>query len=249
MEQISLRHAMVFSLLIHMLLFPGIGWLAGGWLHDRQPEQIIELDLFGDTEVGGGGAGSTGGGQDNASNQAAAAVQSEELAETIPAERVVAEAPAPVSESYFGTEAATPVQSASLSGTKGGSAGGGGSGGGTGGGIGGGTGPGIGIGSGSGAGGAGRGKVLPPRVLERLEPEYPYEARQKNIEGVVGVRIEILENGRPGEIGIVRSSGHGSLDDAARAAVRRWRFVPARDSITGAAVRSFTSLSIVFRLR
>ncbi|WP_371378453.1 TonB family protein [Sporomusa aerivorans] len=65
---------------------------------------------------------------------------------------------------------------------------------------------------------------------------------------IVGVKIEVLENGRTGEVQIARSSGRQSFDEAALQAVRKWRFVPAQEAVGGRTVRCFTTLSVVFRL-
>lgn len=119
---------------------------------------------------------------------------------------------------------------------------------GSGSGIGSGTGSGIGAGSGSGTGTGGGKGVMQPQILEKVEPVYPESARQANQEGTVSLRIEILTNGRPGLISIAHSSGYQALDNAAVAAVKRWRFVPARSPQTGAPVPSVTVLPMVFRL-
>lgn len=87
-----------------------------------------------------------------------------------------------------------------------------------------------------------------PRILSKVEPEYPEDARQEGISGTVGVKVEVLENGRPGEVRIARSSGRQSLDEAALQAVRQWRFVPAQETGSGQAVRCFTTFSVVFEL-
>lgn len=88
--------------------------------------------------------------------------------------------------------------------------------------------------------------VSAPRILSKVEPDYPDDARQEGVAGTVGVKIEVLENGRTGEVRIVRSSGRSSLDEAALQAVRRWRFVPAEED--GQAIRCFTTLAVVFDL-
>jgi len=93
---------------------------------------------------------------------------------------------------------------------------------------------------------AARKSVSAPRILSKVEPDYPEDARQDGIAGTVGVKIEVLENGRTGEVRIVRSSGRSSLDEAALQAVRRWRFVPAEED--GQAIRCFTTLAVVFDL-
>lgn len=90
--------------------------------------------------------------------------------------------------------------------------------------------------------------ILPPRVLQRVEPAYPQAARQQGLEGTVRVRIEVGVDGSAGSVVIATSSGYDILDKAALLAVRQWRFVPAKDADTGMAVACVTSLSIAFRL-
>lgn len=87
-----------------------------------------------------------------------------------------------------------------------------------------------------------------PRILNKVEPEYPEDARQEGVAGTVGVKVEVLENGRPGEVRVAHSSGWRSLDEAALQAVRQWRFVPAQENGSGQAVRCFTTFSVVFEL-
>lgn len=92
-------------------------------------------------------------------------------------------------------------------------------------------------------------RIAAPRLLFKTEPEYPEEARRAGAEGTVTVRIEIKENGQPGEVAISRSSGRASFDAAAVEAIRSWRFVPAQEEASGRAVRCYTTVSVVFRLR
>ena len=114
-----------------------------------------------------------------------------------------------------------------------------------------GTGSGTGSGSGSGAGpgqgdvngGGSRkgtgilGKLFPPsggtagnhpRYAENPKPSYPREAREKGYQGEVLLRVEVLSNGRVGEIEVARSSGHEILDRSALSTVKQWKFIPAR---------------------
>jgi protein TonB len=67
------------------------------------------------------------------------------------------------------------------------------------------------------------------RVLEVLPgenppPEYPATARRRHLEGTVVVRVEVAATGAVVACRLAQSSGHAVLDDAALAAVRRWRF-------------------------
>ena len=92
-----------------------------------------------------------------------------------------------------------------------------------------GTGNGTGSGSGDGAG-DGRGvPVTPPRIVSAVQPKYPSSARSAGVEGVVGVKMLVNANGKVEEAKVVRSSGNGALDEAALAAVYKWRFTPAKD--------------------
>lgn len=86
-----------------------------------------------------------------------------------------------------------------------------------------------------------------PRVRSMVEPVYPEDARQDGFTGTVYISIEVLENGHPGAVQVVSSSGWSSLDEAAVRAVRKWRFVPAQDEF-GHNMRCFTRLPVRFRL-
>lgn len=94
-----------------------------------------------------------------------------------------------------------------------------------------------------------RGNIAPPRILSKTEPDYPGAARQAGLEGTVILKVQIFENGRPGDIDIYRSSGHAALDNAAVTAVRKWRFTPAKDLDSGRAVPCITTLPVAFRLQ
>lgn len=91
--------------------------------------------------------------------------------------------------------------------------------------------------------------VSRPSILSKVDPSYPESARQGAVEGTVIVKIQILKNGRPGNISIYRTSGYGELDNAAIAAVQQWRFVPAKDRDSGEALLSEVSIPVAFRLQ
>ena len=96
-----------------------------------------------------------------------------------------------------------------------------------------GTGEGSGSGTGTGDGaGAGEGRgvpVTPPRVVSAVQPKYPSSARSAGVEGVVGVKMLVNASGKVEEAFVVRSSGNAALDEAAVAALYKWRFSPAKD--------------------
>lgn len=93
-----------------------------------------------------------------------------------------------------------------------------------------------------------RSTVQPPRILQKVEPAYPEEARRQGLAGKVIIKLEVLTTGQVGSATIERSSGHELLDDAAVEAVRQWRFIPARESASGNAIRCVTTVPLVFRL-
>lgn len=85
-----------------------------------------------------------------------------------------------------------------------------------------------------------------PRYKENPKPFYPWRARLRGEHGVVLVAVRVTADGRAGEVAIHRSSGSMSLDEAAVAAVKKWRFYPARrgDQL----VEAWVNVPIRFRL-
>jgi protein TonB len=60
------------------------------------------------------------------------------------------------------------------------------------------------------------------------KPEYPRIARSRGWQGKVLLRVQVSSDGASESIAIQRSSGHPMLDDAAAAAVKKWKFIPAK---------------------
>ena len=122
---------------------------------------------------------------------------------------------------------------------------------GTGQGVGSGEGRGTGIGDGAG-GGTGGGPfrpgsgVEPPRLLREVKAEYTEEARRRGITGDVVLEIVVRRDGSVGEITVLRGRGAG-LDQRAIAAVRQWKFSPARRR--GEAVDVLVEVAVEFTLR
>jgi protein TonB len=67
-------------------------------------------------------------------------------------------------------------------------------------------------------------------------------------EGRVMVRVRVLASGDPGEVQVHKSSGFDRLDTAAVAAVKKFKFNPARTR-SGRAVDSWTILPIQYVLK
>jgi TonB family protein len=86
--------------------------------------------------------------------------------------------------------------------------------------------------------------VAEGRLLHRVEPEYPEEARRQQMQGPVVLDVRI---GRDGAIqGVTLLSGQRLLADAAIAAVAQWRFKPRM--VKGQAVETQTKIILNFRL-
>ena len=92
-------------------------------------------------------------------------------------------------------------------------------------------------------------KIIPPQILRSPKAPYPEAARQAGIEGTVILKIQILENGRSGQVSVYKSSGSDLLDQAAVAAVTNWRFIPAKVRDTGQTIACSTTLPVVFKLQ
>jgi protein TonB len=82
--------------------------------------------------------------------------------------------------------------------------------------------------------------------LNNPAPEYPRASRSLSEEGRVLLRVQVGEDGRPLQVLLDTSSGFARLDRAAREAVARWRFVPARQGQQ--AVTGWVKVPVVFEL-
>ena len=83
-------------------------------------------------------------------------------------------------------------------------------------------------------------------ALQNPAPRYPPFARRRGLEGRTILEVEVLEDGSPGDLRVVSSSGHALLDRAALAAVKKWAFRPARRG--GRAVRALVRIPVRFQL-
>lgn len=81
-------------------------------------------------------------------------------------------------------------------------------------------------------------------LTHRVEPDYPEEARERQLQGAVVLDIHIGQDGAVQDAKLV--SGEPLLADAAMAAVKQWRFRPR--IIDGAAVEMQTTVTLNFRL-
>jgi protein TonB len=92
--------------------------------------------------------------------------------------------------------------------------------------------------------------VTPPRSdaahLNNPKPVYPAVSRRLKEEGTVVLEVFIQVDGSVGDLRVKRSTGFPRLDEAALAAVRRWKYVPARRGNEPLAL--WHSQSLVFSL-
>ncbi len=83
-----------------------------------------------------------------------------------------------------------------------------------------------------------------PVPLQQVQPEYPEEARQAQIEGRVFLRLWIGSDGTVRQAVVLRSD-NAIFDEAALVAARQWTFTPAIKD--GRPVEVWVTLPIRFR--
>ena len=85
-----------------------------------------------------------------------------------------------------------------------------------------------------------------PTIITSFRPVYPRVARESGWEGTVIVRTLIDTNGVPNEVKVRKSSGHPTLDQSAKEAVKSWTFQPAKDG--NIPIRKWVDIPIKFDL-
>lgn len=70
--------------------------------------------------------------------------------------------------------------------------------------------------------------VYDAAYLNNPAPAYPAPSRRLREQGQVVLRVLVNSEGRAEQVEVRNGSGFARLDDSAREAVTRWRFVPAR---------------------
>jgi TonB family protein len=88
------------------------------------------------------------------------------------------------------------------------------------------------------------GSIVIAKLVKRVSPKYPEEARQKAIQGTVVLNVVLLRDGSV----MVQSVAEGDpiLSPAAIEAVRQWRYEPT--ALNGQPIDMDTKISVVFTL-
>lgn len=85
----------------------------------------------------------------------------------------------------------------------------------------------------------------PPRLILKVEPEYPMEARAAQLQGTVTLSVTIGADGIPQKLSVLQSVD-ATLDQQAVNAVQQWKFRPAYRA--GQPVDYVATIQITFRL-
>ena len=92
--------------------------------------------------------------------------------------------------------------------------------------------------------------ITPPNFvaayLDNPVPEYPRLSRRLKESGTVLLRVRVSPEGRSAQVNLNKSSGYDRLDQSAIEAVRKWRFVPAKQGEQ--AVAAWVIVPINFQL-
>ena len=80
---------------------------------------------------------------------------------------------------------------------------------------------------------------LSRRVKSRVQPTYPELARRMSVKGSVKLLVTVGANGKVKSTKVV--GGHPVLVGASEDAIRRWKFEPAAEDVTGMVEFTFQS--------
>jgi protein TonB len=88
--------------------------------------------------------------------------------------------------------------------------------------------------------------ITDPNYAGACPIKYPERARRRNQQGTVVIRTVIDTEGHAASVDVIRSSGHGALDEAAADGIARCAFAPQR--VNGRPVRAIGEIPIPFKL-
>jgi len=88
---------------------------------------------------------------------------------------------------------------------------------------------------------------LSTKMISGKPPRYPIESRRKKEQGTVVLALTLGLDGRVSAMTVAKSSGFARLDDAARDAVRSWRWAPTLREGQPAIVRGRVEIPFVLQ--
>jgi len=86
--------------------------------------------------------------------------------------------------------------------------------------------------------------ALSLRVVRKVEPEYPQQALERLVSGWVEMEFTVMKDGTVQNVVVIESQPRRTFDNAAMAAMRRWRFQPVQRD--GEAVEQRASMRMRF---
>lgn len=89
------------------------------------------------------------------------------------------------------------------------------------------------------------GKIHPPKLVHRVDPEYPPLAIQARVSTLIILEAQVGVDGRVKSVRVLR--GHPLFDDAAMAAVKQWRYQPLL--LNGLPIEFILTVTVTFRLQ
>jgi periplasmic protein TonB len=90
------------------------------------------------------------------------------------------------------------------------------------------------------------GEVVPPELINRVQPVYPEIARKARVQGVVIVEAIIDKQGNVTDCRILRGLPMG-ISEAAVAAIQRWKYRPA--TLNARPVAVYLTVTVTFTLQ
>jgi len=88
-------------------------------------------------------------------------------------------------------------------------------------------------------------KTEPPVPVRTVPPDYPSELRREGVSGLVMIKCNIDEKGDVTET-IVEKSSNEAFDKPAVAAVKKWKFKPAKQDGNPVAIKVSIPIKFVF---
>lgn len=93
-----------------------------------------------------------------------------------------------------------------------------------------------------------QGGDLSTQMISGKPPRYPLESRRKREQGTVVLALTLGLDGAVETLNVSRSSGYSRLDDAAKDAVRRWRWRPMIQQGQPVKVRGIVEIPFVLQV-